>query len=98
MNICDDGMYLQLSVFSTEQDLKNVMSQGGSSGLVVMGGDSFSKGHGLNPGTVSWMDIFSHLFVVKIVMCVWKDENKWKRGRGWPIFKWNVMSLLRNIL
>ena len=28
---------------------------------------------------------FSHLFVVKIVMCVWKDENKWKRGRGGPI-------------
>ena len=19
-------------------------------------------------------------------MCVWKDENKWKRGRGWPNF------------
>ena len=36
------------------------------------------------------MDIFSHLFVVKIVMNVWKDENKWKRGRGWPIlsFGW----------
>ena len=24
----------------------------------------------LNPSTVYWMDIFSHLFVVKIVMCV----------------------------
>ena len=23
-----------------------------------------------NPGTVYWMDIFSHLFVVKIAMCV----------------------------
>ena len=20
-------------------------------------------------------------------MCVWKDEIKWKRGRGWPIFR-----------
>ena len=20
-------------------------------------------------------------------MCVWKDRNKLKRGRGWPIFK-----------
>ena len=29
-----------------------------------------------NPGTIYWMDIFSHLFVVKIVMCVWKDKNK----------------------
>ena len=25
-----------------------------------------------NPGTVYWMDIFSYLFVVKIVMCVEK--------------------------
>ena len=32
------------------------------------------------------MDIFSHLFVIKIVMCVWKDENKWKRGRGFSHF------------
>ena len=32
-----------------------------SPGLVVMGGDSRS-----NPGTVYWMDIFSHIFVVKI--------------------------------
>ena len=28
----------------------------------------------------------SFLFVVKFVMCVWKDENK-KRGRGWLILK-----------
>ena len=27
-----------------------------------------SKVVGLNPGTVYWMDIFSHIFVVKIVM------------------------------
>ena len=29
---------------------------------------------------------FSHMYVVKIVMFVWKDENKLKRGRGLPIF------------
>ena len=28
------------------------------------------------------MDIFSHLFVVQIVMFVWKDENKRKKRRG----------------
>jgi len=33
------------------------------------------------------MDIFAHLFVVKIVKFVWKNENKRKRGRGWPILK-----------
>ena len=60
--------------------------KGGSPGLVVMGGDSCSKDcefESWHP--IYWMDIFSHLFVVKIVMYVWKDENKWKRGRGWPI-------------
>ena len=43
---------------------------------------------GSNPGTVNWMDIFSHIFVVKIVMILFeKTENKQKRSRGWPIFK-----------
>ena len=36
---------------------------------------------GSNPSTVYWMDIFSHLFVVTIVMFVWKDENKRKDPR-----------------
>ena len=30
---------------------------------------------------------FTFLFVVKFVMCVWRDDNKRKRGRGWPILK-----------
>ena len=42
---------------------------------------------GSNPSTVYWMDIFSHLFVVQLVMFVWKDKNKGKRGLGWPFFK-----------
>ena len=33
-----------------------------------MGGDSFPKVVGLNPGTIYWMDIFSQIFVVKIVL------------------------------
>ena len=53
---------------------------GGSPGLVVMGGDSCPKVVGLNPGTIYWMNIFSHKFVVKIVkMFVWKDKNKMKK-------------------
>ena len=43
---------------------------GGSPGLVVMGRDSRLKVMGSNPGTVYWMDIFSHIFCVKIVMFV----------------------------
>ena len=38
-----------------------------------------------NPSTIYWMDIISRKFVVKIVMFVWKDDNKWKRFLGWPI-------------
>ena len=30
---------------------------------------------------------FTYLFVVKLVMCVWKDENKLKRRQSWPILK-----------
>ena len=33
------------------------------------------------------MDIFSHLFVVRIAMFALKDDNKRQRGRGWPILK-----------
>ena len=33
-----------------------------------------------NRDTVYWMDIFSHLFVVQIVMCVWK-RWKWMKKR-----------------
>ena len=30
---------------------------------------------------------FLHIHICcKFVLCVWKDENKWKRGRCWPIF------------
>ena len=39
-----------------------------------------------NSGTVYWMDIFHIPICAKFVMCVWKDENKWKRGQGWSIF------------
>ena len=47
-------------------DLINIL--GGSPGLVVMGGDSRFKGRGFE--SQHWMDIFSHKFVVKIVMFV----------------------------
>ena len=40
---------------------------------------------GSNPSTVYWTDIFSHIFVFKILMFVSKDENKRKRSRDWPI-------------
>ena len=38
-----------------------------------MGGDSCSDGHRFESQLKYWMDISSNLFVVKIVMFVWKD-------------------------
>ena len=52
-----------------------------------MGGDSFSKGHGFESQHCIVDGHFSHLFVVKIVMFVRKDKNKWKRGWGWSFSK-----------
>ena len=64
--------------------------------ILFLGREPWSSGYGRrlmfqrlgsNPGAVYWMYIyFSHIFVVRIVMFVRKDENKRKRGRGWPIF------------
>ena len=55
---------------------------------MVMGDDSCSKGRGFE----SWrcildghLDIFSHLFVVKLLCLFEKTENKLKRGRVGPI-------------
>ena len=54
---------------------------------MVIGGVSCSKGrefesqHQILDG-----HFFTYLFVVKFVMCAFKDENKRKRGRGWSIF------------
>ena len=48
----------------------------------MLKGCEFKSQHSIQDGH------FSHLLVVKIVMCAWIDENKWKRGRGCPIFRW----------
>ena len=63
-----------------------ILIQYGSPGLLLMGRDSCSKGREFPSRHCILDGHFSHLFVVKIVMCVGKDENKWKRGRVKPIF------------
>ena len=40
-----------------------------------------------NPDTIYNDGNFSHLFVVKIVMCVWKDENKHEKEAAVGPFK-----------
>ena len=59
---------------------------------MVMGGDLCSKGHEFE----SWQCIvdgyFSHLFLVKIVMSVCKDENKIKKRPGLAHLKNKAME------
>ena len=60
--------------------------KGGSPGLVVMGGNSHSKGHGFESQHRILDGHFSHIFVVKnVMMFVLKRPIINKRGRGWPI-------------
>ena len=48
----------------------NSSIQGGSPGLVVLGEDSCSEGRGIKSRILDGHNIFSHIFVVKIVMFV----------------------------
>ena len=57
-----------------------------SPGLVVMGGDSCPEGCGFESQHHILDGHFFTLFVVKIVMFVWKYKNKWKRDWDWSIF------------
>ena len=57
-------------------NLKDGPGLGGSPGLVVMGGDSSPEGRGFESQHHILDGHFSHILVVKIVMFVWKDENK----------------------
>ena len=43
---------------------------------MVMGRDSCSRGREFESRCFVRDGHFSHLSVIKIVMCVWKDENK----------------------
>ena len=52
-----------------------------STGLVVIGGDSCFEGRGFESQHQIVDGHFSHLFVVKTVMFVLKDENKRNRGQ-----------------
>ena len=59
----------------------------GSHSIGVMGGDSCSGGQGFESQHGILDGHFPHLLVAKILVFVWKDENKWKKDRGWPNFK-----------
>ena len=73
--------------FTNKFALQTYLIAGGSSGLVVKGGDSQSDGCEFESLRCILDGHFSYLFVVRIVMFVWKDKNKWKRGRVGPFFQ-----------
>ena len=65
----------------------------GSPGLVDMGEDSCTEVCGLKSQHHLMYGHFFHIFVVKIVMFVWRDENKLKSGRGW--YTWINSAIVR---
>ena len=73
--------YCSVTTFSTDKN--------GLTGLVVMGGDSCSKGRQFE----SWHHILDGHFFTYIcckncnVVCLITPKINDKRGRGWPIFK-----------
>ena len=65
---------------------------GRSPGLVVKGGDSLSEGCEFKSQRQILDGHFSHLFVVRIVMFVWKDENTQKEAGVGPFLKKQVLQ------
>ena len=56
-----------------------------SPGLVVMGGDSCSKGHGFKSlNHILYWHFHISLLQKLCIVCL-KDKNKWKRDGGWPV-------------
>ena len=58
-----------------------------------MGGDSRPKGRGFESRYWILDGHFLTFICCKICNSVGKDENKWKRGRDWPIFKKKILWL-----
>ena len=75
--------------------IKKGVYLGGSPGLVVMGGDLCSKGCGFESRhrTLDGYNIFSYIFVVRIVMFVRKDEGRQKEAEDGSFFYKNKFRL-----
>ena len=77
MKVAKPDFIIELGDFGTPKHLKLTCqlakitnSLYGSPSLVVRGGDSYQKVVSSNPSAGYWMDIFSHLFVIRIAMFV----------------------------
>ena len=86
----DPSCLIRISVVQSPEKwswLQTVWQEGGSPGLGVTGVDSRLEGRGFESQPRILNGHLSHIFGVKIVMFVWKDKNKRKRGREWTIEK-----------
>ena len=65
-----------------------MLKMGGSPGLVVMGGDSSSKGHGFESQCCLLDErLFTYICCKHCNdVCLKRPKINDKRGRGWPIF------------
>ena len=84
--------YLWYYAFNSDTFLLSLQTKfwvGGSPGLVLMGGDSCSKGCGFKLRHCILDGHFFTLICCKNCndVCLKKTENKLKRGQGWPIKK-----------
>ena len=71
---------------------QTLAKMGWSPGLVVMGGNSCSESHGFKSQHHILDGHFSHIFVVKNVMFVWKDEKEAGDGpfrKHWQRWVWH---------
>ena len=78
---------------------KAIIDLGGSPGLLVMGGDSHSKGRGFESRHCILDGHFFTYICCKNLKCLFeKTENERKRGRGWPVFFKKKLLILRAML
>ena len=83
--------------FSAKQGpriVKLVLFGTGALVLVVMAKDSCYKCHGFESQHRILDGHFSYLFVLKIVIFAWENENKRKSWPGWPIFYNKILFVM----
>ena len=71
---------------------------GGSAGLVVMGGDSRSKGCGFKSRYLILERHFSHIFVIKICNYFQKRPKINEKRLGWPIFLKKILTIYLQLI
>ena len=93
--VSERGIFCRIRKFTWKKH-KNIqwskIGLGGSSGLVVKGGDSESCEFESRQPDTRWT--FFHINLLQNLHCLFeKTGNKRKRGRGWPIFNKIVLLL-----